>query len=62
MATDREEVIELIRSLPEDSTVDEILEELYFRIQVDRGLNELDEKKGLSHEQVKSRLSRWLQK
>jgi len=46
MTSVREKVIELIRSLPEDSTVDEILEELYIRIQVDHELKELDEQKG----------------
>ena len=62
MATDREKVIEFIRSLPEDSTIDDILDELYFRLQVDSGLKELDENKGISHSEVKSRLSRWLQR
>ena len=61
MATDREKVIEFIRLLPENSTIDDILDELYFRLQVDRGLKELDENKGISHTEVKKRLSRWLQ-
>ncbi len=61
-ATEREQVIEMIQSLPEDSTVDDIMEELFFRLQVDRGLKELDEGRSVSHEEVKDMLSRWLQK
>lgn len=62
MSTEREQAIELIRSLPENSTIDDIMEELYFRMQVDRGLSELDENKTISHEAVKDRLSKWLRR
>jgi hypothetical protein len=34
--------------------------ELYFRQNVDDGLKELDEGKGVSHEEAKKRLNRWL--
>ena len=62
MAGVKEQVIEMIRKLPEDSSVDDIMEELYFRLQVDAGLKELDEGKGIPHEEVKQRMSRWLSK
>ena len=62
MPTVRDQVIEMIRSLPEESSVDDIMAELYFRLKVDTGLRELDEGKGIPHEQVKERLSRWLSK
>jgi predicted transcriptional regulator len=60
MATVKEQVIAMIRSLPEESSVDDIMAELYFRLKVDAGIQELDEGKGISHEEVKKRLSRWL--
>jgi len=56
----KEQVIEMIRQLPDDSSVDDIMAELYFRLQVDAGLKELDEGKGIPHEEVKKRMSRWL--
>ena len=62
MLTVKEQVIEMIRGLPEESSVDDIMAELYFRLKVDAGLRELDEGKGILHEQVKERLSRWLSK
>jgi predicted transcriptional regulator len=58
--TTKEAVLEMIRKLPEDVTLEDILAELYFRRKVDRGLRELDEGKRIAHEQVRERLRRWL--
>jgi len=58
----KEQVIHMIQSLPEDTTVDDIMSELYFKLQVDAGLRELDEGKGIPHEEVQKRMSRWLTK
>ena len=62
MAGVKEQVIHLIQSLPENTTVDDIMSELYFKLQVDAGLRELDEGKGIPHEEVQKRMSRWLTK
>ena len=56
----KEKVIKMIEELPEDITVSDIMAELYFRQNVDEGLMELDEGKGISHEEAKKRLNRWL--
>jgi predicted transcriptional regulator len=53
-------VIKMIEEFPEDITVSDIMAELYFRQNVDEGLKELDEGKGISHEEAKKRLNRWL--
>lgn len=58
----KEQVIDFVRNLPDEVTVDDIMRELYFKIQVDKGLKELDEGKGIPHEEVERRLSRWLSK
>ncbi len=52
----------MIQSLPEGVTVDDIMEDLYFNLQVDEGLRELNEGKGISHEDVENRMSKWLTK
>ncbi|HHT9126770.1 MAG TPA: hypothetical protein ACFYD6_13290 [Candidatus Brocadiia bacterium] len=49
----KEQVIQMIQNLPEDVSVEDIMAELYFRLQVDAGLKELDEGKGIPHEEVK---------
>ena len=58
----KQQVIQMIETLPEESTVDDIMAELYFRQQVDTGLKELDEGKGIPHEDVEKRLSKWLKR
>lgn len=60
MASTKEQVIDMIRGLPDDVTLDEIMAELHFRATVDAGLRELDEGKGIPHEDVEKRLSKWL--
>ncbi len=62
MPSIKQKVIEMIQSLPEEVTVDDIMEELYFKLQVDEGLRELDEGKGISQEEVEKRMSKWLTK
>ncbi|MHB8836933.1 MAG: hypothetical protein ACYC9Y_14690 [Candidatus Methylomirabilia bacterium] len=60
MSLTKEKVIELIRGLPDDITVDDIMEELYFKFQVDEGLAQLDRGEGILHADVEKRMSKWL--
>ena len=54
----KQEVIKLIQSLPDEATVEDIIAELYFKSQVDAGLKELDEGKGIPHEEVENRMAK----
>ena len=47
MSVIKEKVIKMIKVLPEDVTIDDIMAELYFKQQVDAGLKELEEGKDL---------------
>ncbi len=58
----KEQVKRMVDAMPDDVTVDDIIAELFFKIQVDAGLKELDEGKGIPHDLVKDRMSRWLKK
>lgn len=58
----KEQVIRIVKGLPEDATIDDVMAELYFKLQVDAGLKELDEGKGIPHAAVEKRMSRWLAK
>ena len=62
MAEIKQQVIQIIQSLPDNVTLDDIMAELYFKLQVDAGLKELDEGKGIPHEEVEKRMSKWLTK
>ncbi|MBI3794051.1 MAG: hypothetical protein HY280_04905 [Nitrospinae bacterium] len=56
----KEQVIQMIQSLPEGVTLDDIIAELYFKLQVDAGIKELDDGKGVDHKEVEKRISKWL--
>ena len=60
MSAVKAEVLQLIRQMPDDATLDDILAELYFKLQVDAGLKELDEGQGIPHQEVKDRIAKWL--
>jgi predicted transcriptional regulator len=46
----------ILEDLPADATVDHAIERLVFLAKIDAGLAELDEGKGIPHEEVKQRL------
>lgn len=58
----KDEVIKMIAKMSNDVTIADIMEELYFELQVNRGLQELDEGKGIPHEEVEKRMQHWLLK
>ncbi|HQU31263.1 MAG: hypothetical protein HRU72_01715 [Planctomycetia bacterium] len=58
----KQQVIRMIQSLPNNVTINDIMADLYFKLQVDAGLKELDEGKIIPHEEVEKRMSKWLAK
>jgi predicted transcriptional regulator len=57
----KEEALELIKRLPDEVTMLDIMEELFFKEQVERGLRDVAEGRVISHEELKARMSRWRQ-
>jgi predicted transcriptional regulator len=54
--TPREQILDALQDLPTDATFDDAIERLVFLARIDAGLAELDEGKGIPHEEVKRRL------
>ena len=52
----RDRIIELLRELPADATIDDAIEKLVFVAQLERGIAELDAGLGVPHDEVKRRL------
>jgi len=48
----KEEIIDLIRKLPEDVTIDDIMYHLYVKKKILSGIKELDQGKVIPHEQT----------
>lgn len=55
----KREALALIDKLPDDATTQDIMAELYFKEQVDRGLRDVAEGQVVSHEELKKRVARW---
>ena len=58
--TEKEIVLETIRSLPDNCSLDEIAERIEFMAAVQKGLDQLDRGEGIPHEEVKKQLASWL--
>ena len=52
----RDRMVEAIRELPADATVDDAIERLVFLARIEEGLAQLDRGEGIPHEEVKRRL------
>jgi len=59
MGKEKTEALELIRKLPEEVTTEAIMEELYFKRQIDKGLQDAAEGRVISHQELKERMARW---
>jgi len=60
MQTAKQEVIELIKGLPDNSTLEEIQYSLYVRQKVQRGLQDVEEGRIYSQEKVEKRMGKWV--
>jgi len=52
----KERALEVIRGLPEDATVEDVMERLYFLAKVEEGMRQADAGQTMSHEEAKRRL------
>ncbi len=59
MAKAKAEAIEMIKQLPDDVTTSVIMEELFFKQQVEKGLQDVAEGRVLTHQELKERMARW---
>lgn len=56
----KEEVIKLIENLPNNATIEEIIEQLSVKAEIEKGLNQLNNGKFHSHDEVKEKFAKWL--
>lgn len=61
----KEEIIDLIKKLPDDATIDDIMYHLYVKKKILAGIKEIEQGNIIPHEQVmenaKKRLAKWLE-
>ena len=59
MATAKEHIAEILKRQPDDSSYDDIVRELAFDLMVQRGLEDSDERRTLSNEEMAHRIKTW---
>lgn len=55
----KEKVLETIRSLPDEFSLDELVERLILLEKINTGLQEVEEGKVVSQEEAKERMKKW---
>jgi predicted transcriptional regulator len=58
--TEKEIVLQTVRQLPDDCSIDEIADRIDFLAAVQKGLDQLDGGVGIPHEEIKKQLASWL--
>jgi len=60
MFTAKQQVMELLKDLPDTSTLEEIQYCLYVRQKIQRGIDDIEAGRASSQEDVQKRLEKWL--
>ena len=60
MPTAKQEVMELLKGLPDTSTLEEIQYHLYVRQKVQRGIQDVEEGRTYTQEEVEKRMEKWV--
>ena len=59
MRTAKDQITEIIKRQPDDSSYDEIVRELAFELMVQRGLKDSDEGRAITNEEMQRRIKTW---
>ena len=62
MQTAKQEVMELLKHLPDNSTLEDIQYHLYVRQKVQKGFHDVKEGRIVNQEDVEKRMGKWLEK
>lgn len=60
MSTAKDLITELVQKQPDDSSYDEIVRELAFDLMVQRGLQDSDEGRTITNDEMERRINTWL--
>lgn len=61
MATEKENIINMIKDLPDNVSMEDIIEAIYVRQKIEKGLKDSEEGRIYTHEEAKEHLKKWLQ-
>ena len=58
--TEKEIVLQTVRNLPDDCSINEIADRIAFLAGVQKGLDQLTRDEGIPHDEIKKQLASWL--
>lgn len=58
--TIREKVIQVVQDLPDDASIEDVMERLLLLAKIERGIEQADSGQTIPHAQVKERMAKWL--
>jgi predicted transcriptional regulator len=58
--TTKEQILKSLEQLPDDATYEDAMERLYVLYKIQRGLQQADEGKTMTHAEVRERMAKWL--
>ena len=62
MQTAKEEVMEILKGLPDNSTLEEIQYHLYVRQKIERGIKDIEDGRTYTQDEMERRMKKWLEK
>lgn len=60
--TTKQQAIKAIKALPDDATIEDMIERLHFIAQIEAGIRAANEGRVISHEEMKKRIDQWFAK
>ena len=58
--TTKEKVIHAVQDLPDDASIEDAMERLFFLSKIEKGIQQADSGQILSHAQVREKTAKWL--
>lgn len=59
--SEREKALQAVQDLPRNATIEDAMDRLYLLLKIERGLAQADAGQGISHQDAKQRMARWLE-
>ncbi len=60
MSTIKEEVISLVKKMPENTTLEDIMEQIYVKQKILKGQNQLESGQFYTHDEAREKMREWL--
>ncbi len=61
MQSTKENIISIIKKLPDSATYDDVIEAIYVNQKIDKGISQIENGKTLTLEEIRKRLAPWLE-